>query len=77
MTGVVAYLAMVVATAALLCGHQGVTPPLPRRRARRGLCGRLAASRGLRALRVHPARERASHAPLWAHSQPLTYEETA
>ncbi|MFF0009626.1 hypothetical protein ACFYQT_40230 [Streptomyces tibetensis] len=35
MTGVAAYLALVVAVSALLCGHQGVTPPRPRRRASR------------------------------------------
>ncbi|MBR8638655.1 hypothetical protein KEF29_03410 [Streptomyces tuirus] len=77
MTGVVADLAMVVASAALLCGHQGVTPPLPRRGAWRGLYGRLAASRAIRAPRIHPTHERAPHASLWARSQPLTYEETA
>ncbi|MEU3851760.1 hypothetical protein [Streptomyces sp. NPDC029554] len=45
--------------------------------AARWLYGRWSASHARRALRAHPARERASHTPLWAHSQPLAYEETA
>ena len=77
MTAIAAYLAVVVATAALLCGHQGVTPHRPRRGAWRGLYGRWSASRTRRAARVHPAHERPPHTPLWTRSQPLTYEETA
>jgi hypothetical protein len=45
--------------------------------AARWLYGRWSASRARRALRVHPAHERAPHAPLWARSQPLDYQETA
>jgi hypothetical protein len=71
----VAFLALVVACTALLCGHQG--QPFPLRAACGWLRGRLTASQDRRALRVHPAHERAPHAPLWAHTQPLDYQETA
>ena len=78
---VVVFVVLVVACTALLCGHQGVPLPLPHRGAWRGLYARLAASRTPRAPRVHPGPERASRArtavrPLWARTQPLTYEET-
>ncbi|CAL9349484.1 hypothetical protein SUDANB1_00431 [Streptomyces sp. enrichment culture] len=77
MTGVVAYLALVVATAALLCGHHGTTPPRPQRGARRGLWAPHRVSRGSRATTGphSPADGRVRPQPLWARSQPLTYEE--
>lgn len=79
MTGVVAYLALVVATAALLCGHHGVTPPLPRRGAWRGLWAPHRASRGSRVAgaTLVASQRRTAPRPLWVQSQPLTYEETA
>jgi hypothetical protein len=72
----VAYLALVVAVAALLCGHQSATPPLPPREARRGLYGRLTGEQAPRASQSTPQPHRPSHAPLWARSQPHSYEET-
>lgn len=45
--------------------------------AARWLYGHWSAQRARRAPRAHPAHERPPHAPLWAHSQPLAYEETA
>jgi hypothetical protein len=45
--------------------------------AARWLYGRWSASRARRVPRVHPACQRAARAPLWAHTQPLDYEEAA
>lgn len=91
MTGVAAYLAVVLAVAALACGHQGADWPLTKpwravkaawaRRARQEPAGapqgpsRL--PRGLRGA-PEPAQSRSARpAPSWAHEQPTTYEEAA
>jgi hypothetical protein len=73
----VAFMALVVACTALLCGHQG--QPFPLHGAWRYLT---APRRVFRASRVttgayNPAGGRLRPRPLWAHSQPLDYEETA
>jgi hypothetical protein len=73
----VAYLALVVACTALLCGHQG--QPFPLHGAWRHLT---APRRVFRASRVttgahSPADGRTTVRPLWAHTQPLDYQETA
>jgi hypothetical protein len=89
-TGVVAYLVLVVTLPALLLGHQGQDfPPLlwwrtlKARRAREARCAPAGAlhspSRLPDSLRGAPrASQKPSRpAPSWAHTQPLDYEEAA
>lgn len=78
-----AYLAMVVAIAALLCGHQGQPWPLTGLRAacRRGgprtdTVAPLAAEHASRASESIP-RPKRRPAPSWAHTEPYTYEGAA
>jgi hypothetical protein len=73
----VAFMALVVACTALLCGHPG--QPFPLHAAWRRLW---APRRVLRASRAttgahSPEGGHTRPRPIWAHSQPLTYEETA
>jgi hypothetical protein len=74
---VVAFLALVVACTALLCGHPG--QPFPLHGAWRYLTAPHRAARASRvATGAHsPADGRLRPRPLWAHTQPLDYEEAA
>lgn len=65
MTAVAVYLVVVVAFAAVCCGHHGETFPIPLRGAWRGVAGALAASRALRGLDARPDRYRPQR-PSWA-----------
>ncbi|WP_328436948.1 hypothetical protein OHA71_06590 [Streptomyces sp. NBC_00444] len=74
-----AFIALVVAVAAPLCGHQGQPFPLARA-ARCALAWRpQKRSRDSRATTgaERPADGRMRARPTWAHSQPLDYEEAA
>ena len=75
MTAVAAYLATVLAIAALACGHQGQDWPLA------GVwrhIPRPSWARGRLRARIYATRHRRQRTrPLWAHSQPLDYEEAA
>lgn len=78
MTDVVIVVIAIITISAGLCGH--ATQPWPLRRAWRWLHARLTAPQGSQAPRVHRHRERPAErrtAPLWARTQPHTYEETA
>lgn len=81
MTGLFAYLVLVVVIPALLLGHQGQDFPL--RRACAWLYGRLPASGASQAVPEGREPQRPSRArtarpvPSWAHSQPIDYEEAA
>lgn len=78
MIDVLAVVAVIVALAAGLCGH--AAQPFPLAPAWRWLCARLAASNAPKVPEVHPIPERPACArtrPLWAHSQPLDYDEAA
>jgi hypothetical protein len=73
----VAFMALVVACTALLCGHPG--QPFPLRAACAWLRGRLSASHAPQAPGFTRAAQRPAERPLpaWAHTQPLDYEEAA
>jgi hypothetical protein len=77
---VVVYLVMVVAVAAVCCGHQGQPFPIPLRgpwRHLRAPQGRFRDSRDAeRDLRPTESRT-APRTPHWAHTQPLDYQEAA
>lgn len=89
MTGLVAYLALVVVVPALLLGHQGQDWPLklrrphkarqPREAACAPLCGPQSPARLPGSLRGAPeaSQRRPRPTPSWAHTQPLDYEEAA
>lgn len=82
MTGVLAYLALVIAIPALLCGHCGEDWPLTGacrwawKTARRALYGRRRPEQASRAPDSTESPQRRSR-PSWAHEQPTTYEEAA
>ncbi|CAL9647487.1 hypothetical protein [Streptomyces sp. enrichment culture] len=74
MTDLAAYVVLVAALTAWMCGHQGAAS-WPHRRAQAPVSRPQTLSRDSTAAtpRVRPARGRT--AP-WAYTQPLTYEET-
>lgn len=74
MTDRLAFLILVAALTAWMCGHQGQRFPLGR--ACGWLCARVRPSQTVPAPGVHRTRQRPSGTPLWARSQPLAYEET-
>ncbi|MFC7983841.1 hypothetical protein [Streptomyces sp. NPDC057336] len=74
MTDRLAFLILVAALTAWMCGHQA--QPFPLGRACGWLYARVRPSRTIPAPRVHRTRQRPPRTPLWARSQPLAYEET-
>lgn len=76
MIDVLAITAIITALAAALCGH--ATQPFPLTPIWRRLTARLPAPHATETPRSHPAPQRAARSrPLWAHTQPLDYDEAA
>ncbi|CAM5249912.1 hypothetical protein SGLAM104S_01601 [Streptomyces glaucescens] len=73
----VAYMAVVVAASALVCGHHTRTPPQAHHGAQRARTAPRRGAHDTRTTRTPPRPAHGHTARHWARSQTITYEETA